>query len=107
MTADDVKWSLDRAVTAKSIAAGQMGTGSLTKAEQFTVVDANTITVTLPKADRLALANLATPLAPMFNSKLAKSACDCGRSVGAGMAEDQYRRLAAPIRSRSSSRANS
>jgi peptide/nickel transport system substrate-binding protein len=30
------------------------------------------ITVTLPKADRLALANLATPLAPIFNSKLAK-----------------------------------
>jgi peptide/nickel transport system substrate-binding protein len=73
VTADDIKWSLDRAVTAKSIAAGQMGTGSLTKAEQFNVVDAKTITVTLPKADRLALANLATPLAPMFNSKLAKS----------------------------------
>ena len=73
VTADDIKWSLDRAVTAKSIAAGQMGTGSLTKAEQFTVVDARTITVTLPKADRLALANLATPLAPMFNSKLARS----------------------------------
>jgi len=73
VTADDIKWSLDRGVTAKSIAAGQLGTGSLTKAEQFTVVDAKTITVTLPKADRLALANLATPLAPMFNSKLAKS----------------------------------
>jgi len=72
VTAEDVKWSLDRAVTAKSIAAGQMGTGSLTKADQFAVVDARTVTVTLPKADRLALANLATPLAPIFNSKLAK-----------------------------------
>ncbi|WPO41266.1 ABC transporter substrate-binding protein [Tardiphaga sp. 42S5] len=72
VTAADVKWSLDRAVTAKSIAAGQMGTGSLTKAEQFAIVDERTITVTLPKADRLALANLATPLAPIFNSKLAK-----------------------------------
>jgi peptide/nickel transport system substrate-binding protein len=72
VTAEDVKWSLDRAVTAKSIAAGQMGTGSLTKAEQFAIVDERTITVTLPKADRLALANLATPLAPIFNSKLAK-----------------------------------
>jgi peptide/nickel transport system substrate-binding protein len=68
VTAEDVKWSLDRAVTAKSIAAGQMGTGSLTKAEQFAIVDERTITVTLPKADRLALANLATPLAPIFNS---------------------------------------
>ncbi|MEH2479829.1 peptide/nickel transport system substrate-binding protein [Nitrobacteraceae bacterium AZCC 2146] len=73
VTAEDIKWSLDRAVSAKSIAAGQVGTGSLTKPEQFAVVDDRTITVTLPKADRLALANLATPLAPMFNSKLAKA----------------------------------
>lgn len=72
VTAEDVKWSLDRAVSAKSLAAGQIGTGSLTKPEQFTVVDERTITVTLPKPDRLALANLATPLAPMINSKLAK-----------------------------------
>ena len=72
VTADDVKWSLDRAVTAKSLAKAQMGTGSLMTPEQFVVVDARTITVTLPKPDRLALANLATPLAPIFNSKLAK-----------------------------------
>src|SRR5882724_2127689 len=72
VTADDVKWSLDRAVSAKSLAKGQMGTGSLTAPEQFVVVDARTITVTLPKPDRLAVANLATPLAPIFNSKLAK-----------------------------------
>ena len=72
VTADDVKWSLDRAVSAKSLAAGQIGTGSLTKPEQFSVVDPRTIVVTLPKPDRLALANLATPLAPIINSKLAK-----------------------------------
>jgi peptide/nickel transport system substrate-binding protein len=72
VTADDVKWSLDRAVSAKSLSKGQFGTGSLTAPEQFVVVDARTITVTLPKPDRLALSNLATPLAPIFNSKLAK-----------------------------------
>lgn len=72
VTADDVKWSLDRAVTAKSLAKAQLGSGSLTRPEQFVVVDARTITVTLPKPDRLALANLATPLAPIFNSRLAK-----------------------------------
>jgi len=72
VTADDVKWSLDRAVSAKSLAKGQLGTGSLTTPDQFTVVDERTVTVTLPKPDRLALANLATPLAPIFNSKLAK-----------------------------------
>lgn len=72
VTADDVKWSLDRAVSAKSLSAGQMSAGSLTKPEQFTVVDDRTITVTLPQPDRLALGDLATPLAPIFNSKLAK-----------------------------------
>jgi peptide/nickel transport system substrate-binding protein len=72
VTADDVKWSLDRAVSAKSLSKGQLGTGSLTTPDQFVVVDARTIAVTLPKPDRLALSNLATPLAPIFNSKLAK-----------------------------------
>lgn len=72
VTAADVKWSLDRAVGAKSLSAGQMAAGSLTRPEQFTVVDDRTITVTLPKPDRLALADLATPLAPIFNSALAK-----------------------------------
>ena len=72
VTAEDVKWSLDRAVSAKSLSAGQMSAGSLTKAEQFAVVDDHTVTVTLPQPDRLALADLGTPLAPIFNSKLAK-----------------------------------
>lgn len=72
VTADDVKWSLDRAVSAKSLSAGQMAAGSLTKPEQFRIVDDRTIAVSLPRADRLALDDLATPLAPIFNSKLAK-----------------------------------
>jgi peptide/nickel transport system substrate-binding protein len=72
VTAEDVKWSLDRAVSAKSLSAAQIGTGSLTKPEQFSIVDDRTIKLTLPKSDRLALANLATPLAPMINSKLAR-----------------------------------
>jgi len=72
VTAEDVKWSLDRAVTAKSLAAPQFTTGSLTKPEQFKIVDAHTVTVTLDKPDRLALANLCVPYAMMINSKLAK-----------------------------------
>ena len=92
VTADDVKWSLDRAVSAKSLSKGQLGTGSLTTPDQFVVVDARTMTVTLPKPDRLALSNLATPLAPIFNSKLAKQHATAGRSLGSGMAEDQYGR---------------
>lgn len=73
VTADDVKWSLDRAVSAKSLAAAQLLTGSMTKPEQFRVVDAHTFEVTLPKPDRLALPNLATIYPVIFNSKLAKA----------------------------------
>jgi peptide/nickel transport system substrate-binding protein len=72
VTAEDVKWSLDRAVSAKSLAAPQFTTGSLTKAEQFKIVDPQTVTVTLDKPDRLALANLCVCYAIMINSKLAK-----------------------------------
>jgi peptide/nickel transport system substrate-binding protein len=42
VTAEDVKWSLDRAVSAKSLAAAQLLTGSMTKPEQFKVIDAST-----------------------------------------------------------------
>jgi peptide/nickel transport system substrate-binding protein len=73
VTAEDVKWSLDRAVTAKSLAAPQLLTGSLTSADQFKVVDERTITVTLPKPDRLALPNLAVVYPIIINSKVAKA----------------------------------
>ncbi len=72
VTAEDIKWSLDRAVSAKSLAPPQLQTGSLTSPDQFRIVDARTILVTLPMPDRLALANLCVPYAIMVNSKLAK-----------------------------------
>ena len=72
VTAEDIKWSLDRAVSAKSLAPPQMTTGSLMKADQFAIKDAQTVVVTLEKPDRLALANLCVPYAIMINSKLAK-----------------------------------
>jgi peptide/nickel transport system substrate-binding protein len=73
VTADDVKWSLDRAVSAKSLAAPQLLTGSLTSPDQFKAIDPETFEVTLPKPDRLALPNLATVYMIIFNSKLAKA----------------------------------
>ena len=72
VTAEDIKWSLDRAVSAKSLAPPQLSTGSLTSPDQFKIVDARTLTVSLDKPDRLALANLCVPYAIMVNSKLAK-----------------------------------
>ncbi len=72
VTVDDIKWSLDRAVSAKSLAPPQMSTGSITSPDQFRIVDRYAIELTLPKPDRLALANLCVPYAIMINSKLAK-----------------------------------
>src|SRR5260370_4871204 len=42
VTAKDVKWSLDRAVTVGGFPTFQMGAGSLQKAEHFVAVDAST-----------------------------------------------------------------
>ncbi|MEJ0020057.1 MAG: ABC transporter substrate-binding protein [Acetobacteraceae bacterium] len=72
VTVEDVKWSLDRAVLAKSLAPPQFTTGSLASADQFRIVAADRIDVVLDKPDRLALANLCVPYAMMINSKLAK-----------------------------------
>lgn len=73
VTADDVKWSLDRAVTAPVLGKAQLLTGSLTSADQFKVVDPLTFEVTLPKPDKLALPNLATVYPIIINSKVAKA----------------------------------
>ena len=72
VTAEDIKWSLDRMVLAKSLAPPQMSTGSITSPDQFRIVDAHTLTMTLPKPDRLGLSNLCVCYAIMINSKLAK-----------------------------------
>jgi peptide/nickel transport system substrate-binding protein len=71
ITAADVKWSLDRAVTAKTLSRNQMKTGSMTDAGQFKIIDDLTFEVSLDRADGLALPNLAVHLAPIYNSKLA------------------------------------
>jgi peptide/nickel transport system substrate-binding protein len=72
VTADDVKWSLDRAVTAPVLGKAQLLTGSMTSADQFRAIDPLTFEVTLPKPDKLALPNLATVYPIIINSKLAK-----------------------------------
>src|ERR1700719_1118499 len=72
VTADDVKWSLDRVVTAPVLGKAQLLTGSMTSSDQFKVIDPLTFEVTLPKPDKLALPNLATVYPIIINSKLAK-----------------------------------
>ncbi|WP_428123043.1 ABC transporter substrate-binding protein [Bradyrhizobium sp.] len=73
VTAEDVKWSLDRAVTAPVLGKAQLLTGSMTSADQFRVIDPLTFEVTLPKPDKLALPNLATVYPIIINSKVAKA----------------------------------
>ena len=73
VTAEDVKWSLDRTVSAKSLAAPQVNTGSLMTPDQFTIIDPMTVQVKLDRPDRLATPNLATVYAIMINSKLARA----------------------------------
>ena len=72
VTAKDVKWSLDRAVTVGGFPTFQMGAGSLTKPEQFVVVDDNTFRVDFARKDRLTIPDLAVIVPGVFNSELVK-----------------------------------
>src|SRR4051812_41099561 len=72
VTANDVKWSLDRAVTVGGFPTFQMGAGSLSKPEQFVVVDDNTVRVDFAKKDRLTIPDLAVIVPCVVNSGLVK-----------------------------------
>jgi peptide/nickel transport system substrate-binding protein len=72
VTAKDVKWSLDRAVSVKGFPTFQMGAGSLTKPEQFVVVDDNTFRVDFARKDRLTIPDLAVIVPCIINSELVK-----------------------------------
>ena len=72
VTAKDVKWSLDRAVSVKGFPTFQMAAGSLTKPEQFVVVDDNTFRVDFARKDRLTIPDLAVIVPCVVNSELVK-----------------------------------
>src|SRR5258707_11428648 len=72
ITAKDVKWSFDRAVTVGGFPTFQMAAGSLEKPEQFVVVDDNTIRVDFLRKDRLTIPDLAVIVPCIFNSELVK-----------------------------------
>ena len=73
VTANDVKWSFDRAVTVGGFPTFQMSAGSLTKPEQFVVVDDHTFRVDFLKKDRLTIPDLAVIVPCIINSQLVKS----------------------------------
>ena len=72
VTAKDVKWSMDRAVTVGGFPTFQMGAGSLTKPEQFVVVDDSTFRVDFTRKDRLTIPDLAVIVPAIYNSELVK-----------------------------------
>jgi peptide/nickel transport system substrate-binding protein len=72
VTAKDVKWSLDRAVSVGGFPTFQMSAGSLTKTEQFVIVDDSTVRVDFAKKDRLTIPDLAVIVPCVVNSELVK-----------------------------------
>jgi len=72
VTADDVKWSFDRAVSVGGFATVQMAAGSLTKPEQFSAVDPHTFKITFDQPNKLTMPDLVVPIPIVINSKLAK-----------------------------------
>jgi peptide/nickel transport system substrate-binding protein len=72
VTAKDVKWSFDRAVSVGGFPTFQMSAGSLEKPEQFVVVDGHTFRVDFIRKDKMLMFNLAVVVPFVINSALAK-----------------------------------
>ncbi|MGP9810519.1 ABC transporter substrate-binding protein [Rhodopseudomonas sp. NSM] len=72
VTAKDVKWSLDRSVSVGGFPTFQMSAGSLTKPEQFVVVDDHTVRVDFLRKDKLTIPDLAVIVPCVVNSGLVK-----------------------------------
>jgi peptide/nickel transport system substrate-binding protein len=72
VTAEDVKWSFDRAVSVGGFPTFQMKAGSLEKPEQFEVTGEHTFVIHLLRADKLTLPDLAVPVPVVINSRLAR-----------------------------------
>ena len=73
VTAEDVKWSFDRAVSAGGFPTTQMAAGGFFRPDQFEAVDEETFVVRLDYASKLALPNLAVPVPFIINSAVAKA----------------------------------
>ena len=72
VTAEDVKWSFDRAVSVGGFPSTQMKAGGLVRPDQFEAVDEETFVVKLDKPSKLSLPDLAVPVPFVINSKVAK-----------------------------------
>ncbi|PJK30223.1 ABC transporter substrate-binding protein [Minwuia thermotolerans] len=73
VTAEDVKWSFDRAVSVGGFPTTQMRAGLLEKPEQFTAVDEKTFRIDFLRPSKLTMPDLAVPVPIIINSKVAKA----------------------------------
>lgn len=71
VTAEDVRWSFERALALGGFPASQMGAGGFTDPAQFVAVDERTFRVDLKEPSKLSLPDLAVPVAIVINSKVA------------------------------------
>ena len=71
VTAADVKWSFDRAVSVGGFPTVQMKAGGMENVEQFEAIDESTFVVKLGEPSKLTLPNLAVPVPFIINSKVA------------------------------------
>lgn len=72
ITAKDVKWSFERAVSVGGFPTFQMKAGSLEKPEQFVVVDDHTFRIDFLRPDHLTIPDLAVIVPCVLNSELVK-----------------------------------
>ncbi len=72
VTASDVKWSLDRAVSIGGFATTQMNAGSMEKPEQFVVLDPKTFRIDFARKDKLTMPDLGVTIPFIFDSELAQ-----------------------------------
>ncbi len=82
VTAKDVKWSFDRAVSVGGFPTFQMKAGSLEKPEQFVIVDDHTFRVDFVRPDRLTLPDLAVIVPCVINSELVKKSASAADPWG-------------------------
>ena len=71
VTAADVKWSFDRAVSVGGFPTVQMKAGGLERPDQFTAIDEETFQIILDRPSKLTIPDLAVPVPYIMNSAVA------------------------------------
>ena len=92
ITAKDVKWSFDRAVTVGGFPTFQMKAGSLEKPEQFVAVDDSTFRVDFIRKDKLTMPDLAVIVPARLPLRAGQEERHREGPLGHGVHQDQHRR---------------